>query len=77
MSASMPRESSENIVPRGAIAFSALLIFIGPVMWSGICFVMLACSYNFTFMLAYLLLCMVIVLKSIGKKLHEGNGPVS
>ncbi|WP_341840750.1 cytochrome c oxidase subunit 2A [Chitinophaga caseinilytica] len=44
MSESTPRESPEKFVPRGAIAFFALLIFIGLVIWFGIYFVMLARS---------------------------------
>jgi len=44
MSASSSRESPEKFVPRGAIAFFALLIFIGLVIWFGIYFVMLARS---------------------------------
>ncbi|WP_126248727.1 cytochrome c oxidase subunit 2A [Chitinophaga rhizosphaerae] len=44
MSESTPRETPEKFVPRGAIAFFALLIFLGLVIWFGIYFVMLARS---------------------------------
>ncbi len=37
-------ETPEKFVPRGAIAFFALLIFLGLVIWFGIYFVMLARS---------------------------------
>ncbi len=44
MNGQEPRESPDKFVPRGAIAFFALLIFLGLVIWFGIYFTMLARS---------------------------------